>query len=90
MSYLEDKYDSWSCMVKDCNDSNMKVIDYCKANDIKLSTYYYRKRKLKQLDSENKTTEPIEFYSISVIDDDIHHSLLDKVIRRIIQVITNA
>ncbi|MFQ7292448.1 MAG: IS66 family insertion sequence element accessory protein TnpA [Monoglobales bacterium] len=60
------KLHEWSMMVKACRSSGLTVSQWCNENDIKLKTYYYRLRKVREYLCEETEVHPILPISVPI------------------------
>lgn len=50
----------WASIIKECNDSGIKIKDWLKANNISKDQYYYWRRKLQDIASDTIDTSFVE------------------------------
>lgn len=48
-SKTQEKIQKWVKIIKDCESSGIGVYDWCKNNNISISTFYFWKKKIKNL-----------------------------------------
>ncbi len=50
----------WAAIIKECNDSGIKIKDWLKSNNISKDQYYYWRRKLQDIASDSLDTSFVE------------------------------